>query len=89
MNEYKENIADKLKSLDVGIVVLNAGSSQTGPFADLHNSEVEQVVQTNANHVAYTAKAILPQLVERFKKKKVKCVLMITSSVKSLTPMAG
>jgi len=44
MDEYKANIADKLKALDVGIVVLNAGTNQTGPFSDLYNSEIEKVM---------------------------------------------
>ena len=44
MEEYKANITDKLKALDVGIVVLNAGTNQTGPFSDLYNSEIEKVM---------------------------------------------
>ena len=53
-------IADKCVGMDIALVIVNAGVSLTGPFADLNNEEVESMVSTNALHVIYTIKVLLP-----------------------------
>ena len=37
MNSYEdyEKLADKMKSIDIGMVFLNAGIGEPGPFVDL------------------------------------------------------
>lgn len=40
MKEY-EGLADKLKDIDIAMLVLNAGGVIFGKFADLTNTEVE------------------------------------------------
>jgi 17beta-estradiol 17-dehydrogenase / very-long-chain 3-oxoacyl-CoA reductase len=39
--DYKEAIGEKIKDLNVGILVLNAGWTQPGAFNDLEDWEVE------------------------------------------------
>ena len=41
----------------------------------------------NANHVVYTARVMLPQLVKRFNEKNKKSGIVVTSSVMSILPM--
>jgi short-subunit dehydrogenase len=41
IEQYKTMIADKCVGMDIALVVVNAGVSLTGPFADLNNEEVE------------------------------------------------
>jgi len=45
-------------------------------------------MQINTNHVLYTAKVLLPQLVKRFEEKKVKSAILITSSIASTNPIS-
>lgn len=89
IEEYKTMIADKIANLDVGVLALNAGFAQVGPFVDISNEEVERLCQVNANHVLYTAKVVLPQLVQRYDSKKLMSGMVVTSSVASLSPMSG
>jgi len=44
MKDYKEIVAKKLKGIDVGVVVLNAGKASVGPFNEVSDEEVEQVM---------------------------------------------
>lgn len=73
----------------MGVLVLNAGFAQVGPFVDLKDDEVEKQVQVNTNHVIYLAKAMIKQLVDRFDNKKKKSGIVITSSIASIKSVAG
>jgi len=44
IEDYEQTIGSKIKDLDVGIVVLNAGKALMGPFIDMHDYEVEQLM---------------------------------------------
>jgi len=52
------------------VLVLNAGCVSGGRFVEQTDDEIEMMVQINANHVIYTAKAMVKQLVDRFNTKK-------------------
>ena len=58
--EYQQTVASKLEGVDIGVLVLNAGTAVMGPFKDIRNDEVERIVNVNALHVIYLARALLP-----------------------------
>ena len=74
---------------DIGVVVLNAGVGQSGPFASISNRQVEQVVNVNALHVVYSAKVILPLLLKRHEKTGAKSALVVVSSGLGARPIPG
>lgn len=65
IQDYKTKVADKLKHLDVAMLILNAGVYISGPFKDTTDDQVETIVNVNACHVTYLLKAMLPQLTSR------------------------
>ena len=67
IEDYRNTIGDKLKDLDVAVVVINAGYVFNGPLNDLRDHEVENHINLNIIHVAYTTKVLLKQLVDRYK----------------------
>jgi len=60
VEEYQVTVANKLKEVDIGVLILNAGTNVMGPFKDIRNDEVERIVNVNAIHVIYMAKTLLP-----------------------------
>jgi short-subunit dehydrogenase len=62
IEEYKTNIADKLKDKNVGVLILNAGTAVMGPFKDITDKEVQRTVNVNALHPIYLIKTMIPQL---------------------------
>ena len=59
---YKTEIADKLKEIDVGVLILNAGMGVMGPFKDITDEEVERTVTINALQPIYLLKTMIPHL---------------------------
>ena len=51
-----------------------------GPFEDLANEEVEEVVAVNALHPVYIIKVLLNQMLDRAKKSKTRGAIIVTSS---------
>lgn len=70
-------------------MVINAGYALGGPFLDLTDDEIERHVQVNINHVVYTARATLGQLVKRYETSKKRSAVVITSSILSTIPLSG
>lgn len=89
IEDYRTAISEKVKDLDVGVLVLNAGYVQQGPYAELYDSEVERHMTTNILHVAYTTKAMVGQLLERFETKGAKSAIVVVSSIMSTAPYSG
>lgn len=87
MTKYSdyEYIAEELESLDVGMLVLNAGWAVMGSFNDLEPLEIQTQINTEALHPVYTLKAMLAQLLLRPKKA---CVIVIGSGIGSV-PVPG
>ena len=54
-----EHIAEKLKGIDIAMLLLNAGSSCVGPFIDLRPEEVETTITINALHPIYLCKVLI------------------------------
>ena len=50
---------------DIGILVLNAGVGQVGPFAEVPAKRLEHVTSINTLHPMYTAKVMVNQLLIR------------------------
>ena len=80
LKDYRERIADKVRGLDVGVVVANAGAGIIGPFEELEPSEVETATKLNVLHPAYTVKALVGQLVHRHETTGIKAAIVVTSS---------
>ena len=57
--DYQTTIGDKLKDVDVAVLVLNAGYLFNGPFKDLTNDEIESHIKLNILHVTYTTKVLV------------------------------
>lgn len=47
MKQYRERIGEKLKDIDIGILILNAGWREMSPFICLSDDEIEQHVNIN------------------------------------------
>lgn len=71
------------------MLVLNAGIGIIGPFDWLSNDEIQNQVTINVNHVAYTAKALVSQMLKRVETTGKKAGCIVTSSVAGLTPLSG
>jgi 17beta-estradiol 17-dehydrogenase / very-long-chain 3-oxoacyl-CoA reductase len=78
-------IADQLRDIDIGLLILNAGWTLMGPFKDLTPQEIEQTVTINALHPIYLLKALLNQLLARKKRSGI----VITSSGLGSVPVPG
>lgn len=87
--EYETVVADPLKDLDIGILIVNAGMMTAGFVEQLSLAEVQTMVSVNVCHVAYTTKVFVQKMVERFKTTGLKSGLIITSSAGALAPMPG
>mmetsp|Transcript_5235 Transcript_5235/g.6414 ORF Transcript_5235/g.6414 Transcript_5235/m.6414 type:complete len:98 (+) Transcript_5235:422-715(+) len=60
IKEFKELIEKEMKGLDIGVVCLNAGQLIKGPVDLISDWDVERIVNLNALHPVYMAKALLP-----------------------------
>ena len=78
-------MAEQVKDIDVGILILNAGMALMGPFIDLTPQEIEQTVTINALHPVYLCKALLSQMYSR----KSRSGIIITSSGLGSVPVPG
>lgn len=61
MEHYKTTITSKLQDIDIGMLILNAGNAFPGPYKDLHDWEVELVVNICAVQIPYMIKLTLDQ----------------------------
>jgi short-subunit dehydrogenase len=59
MADYNSTIGDKLKDLDVGLLILNAGFLPWNHLVNSSEKEVEGQMTINMLHVTYTAKAMI------------------------------
>jgi 17beta-estradiol 17-dehydrogenase / very-long-chain 3-oxoacyl-CoA reductase len=84
INEYQEQIADKVKDLDVGMLIVNAGIIFTDDFCAHSNQMAEDMHNVNATHALYMTKVMVNQLTERFDKTKQKSGLVVMSSAAAL-----
>jgi short-subunit dehydrogenase len=89
IQEYKEAIADKLTDIDIGMLILNAGWAEFGPFEWVSNEIIEDHIRINLLHVVYTAKVLASKMINRFDVHKQKCGMAIVSSGLGLNPIAG
>lgn len=58
IKDYKEIIGNKLAQIDIGLLVLNAGWSEFGPFEWLSDEMVEDHIRINLLQVIYTSKVL-------------------------------
>ena len=79
----------KLGDRDVGILIVNAGDSTLGPYHMLSDEELEKIVNVNVLQATYLVKAMLPKLLHRWEKTKVKSGLLFTTSTLGMRPIGG
>lgn len=84
MEEYRKVIVDKVKDLDVGVVVLNAGHAYNGTYELLSVEEIESQICCLELQYIYLAKAFAEILQKRFEKTKAKGAMIFISSMASL-----
>lgn len=80
-----EPLAEKLKNIDIGILILNAGNSILGPLIDQTPEEIEMTVTINALHPTYLCKVLLDKMLNRKKRSGI----IITTSQMGSFPAAG
>ena len=85
IKEYKELIGDKLKNIDIGMLFLNAGFIEVGPFASLTPEDIESSVTINALQPIYTTKVLIDQMIAR----NHLGAMVVTSSGLGSKPVAG
>jgi len=59
IKDYKENIADKVKDIDIAMLYLNAGYGHGGAFNEQTDQEIQNSIAYNALHPIYTAKVLI------------------------------
>lgn len=89
IKEYQEQIADKLKDVDVSVLILNAGCTKMNAFVKLEDQHCQDIVMINTLHPAYLSKVMAPQLNARFAKKGQKAAMVFVSSLASVVPSPG
>lgn len=89
IEDYRKNIAMKVAHLDIGVLALNAGYADMGPFHVLDDIEVEKQMQVNAVHCLYTMKVMSKQLLDRADTFKRKSGVIMTSSIAHTVPLCG
>jgi len=60
---FADEVAERLGGID--IVVVNAGVGSYGPFLELREEEMEEIVDVNVKGTLYTLRAALPHLLQR------------------------
>ena len=58
IQDYHDALVGPLKDIDIGMLILNAGWAQMGPFEMLTEEEVQRHMTLNILHVIYTAKVL-------------------------------
>ena len=74
---YDEAIMEKVKDLDIGLVVLNAGVANFGYFDDVESIKLQEMIDTNV----YQYGALLNKFTPILKKRKVKSGMITVSSI--------
>ncbi|CDW77221.1 short chain dehydrogenase reductase family protein [Stylonychia lemnae] len=84
ISQYKE-LASKVQDIDIGMLILNAGTAVFGKFQNLTDQEVEVQVNLDVIHNVYLFKVLVDKLYLRTKRSAV----VIVSSDLGLTPVPG
>ena len=66
-----------MKNLDIGMLILNAGTFSTGPIELIEDNLYENVWNCTGLHVVYLTKALVKGMLERDQR----CAILITSSI--------
>ena len=77
-----QGVADRVKDLDVSILINNAGAINYGPFTALPIAELCSLVSLNILSHTVLTRLILPQLLARGRK----CLIINTASFTGITP---
>lgn len=84
-NDYREQIIDKIKHLDVSIAVHNAGYSQCGPYKDVPTYLHKRMIDVNVVPCVLLPKLLLPLM----KKRPQRSANIWVSSVNTVHPSSG
>jgi len=89
ISDYQTIIGDKLKDLDIGLLILNAGWAEGGPFEWCSNQIIEDHITINVLHEVYTTKVLCSQMVKRYDDTGLKSGMIFVSSGLGCQPVAG
>jgi len=87
IEDYRSAIFEKVKHLDIGMLILNAGIMKHSTFALSPDRDVEAQMNVNMLQVTYTAKVLIQKMLDRFDAKGKKSAILITSSILNVLPV--
>ncbi len=80
----REDIQDKLKDIEIDVLVNNSGITRDNLFFWMNDEEWEDVMETNVNGMFRVTKALLPKMI-----KKKNCAIVNISSVSGIVGNVG
>jgi len=85
--DLQKGIYDKVKHLDISILVNNAVYAEAKPFEELSLSQVHQMMAYNCYTVTLLTKLFLENFKARWAAKKIRSLIVNTSAGASIAPM--
>lgn len=83
-SKNSQNIKDKLKNIEVDVLINNSGITKDNLFFWMSDDEWEDVIDTNVNGMFRVTKAIVPKLI-----KKKDCAIVNISSISGIVGNMG
>ena len=79
-----ESVKDKLKDIEVDVLINNSGITRDNLFFWMSDEEWEEVIETNLNGIFRVTKAIVPKMI-----RKKNCAIVNISSISGIAGNAG
>ena len=79
-----EDVKDKLKDIEVDVLINNSGITRDNLFFWMSDEEWEEVIETNLNGIFRVTKAIVPKMI-----RKKNCAIVNISSISGIAGNAG
>ena len=79
-----EDVKDKLKDIEVDVLINNSGITRDNLFFWMSDEEWEDVIETNLNGIFRVTKAIVPKMI-----RKKNCAIVNISSISGIAGNAG
>ena len=83
IKDYQNAVGDKLRSLDVAVLILNTCLLYPGDLTSLSDQQVQDSIRCNDIHYYYMTKMMLDQLCGRYEKTKRKSGMIFVNSYMS------
>lgn len=86
VEDYKSTVAERLKDLDVGVLVANAGYGPKVIFEHMTDDIINTTMSLNVLHPAFLIRAMSDQLIKRKEVTGKKAALVVVSSIAANLP---